>query len=455
MKSKFNALKVVAPLFVLLVLFFQGCQEDGATTVVSTNLSDPNVQPAVIFTNPPNGGQGPFNNVYNGYDGYGSYHFFVQFNKLMDGNTINYSNISIEGFSEPVTVQSSNYGSQYSDMYRFSIISTKNYNYAKFEVGHTYTVRIRSKVQDIHGYNLKSDYVFTFSPEPAFRAVSGYPVDVVQDGTITPSIQFNSKVTSAIGASIKFTPNISGTWLVSSYDSTRITFTPNTDFTLETTYTVEVQSGAADRENNSIAKPYSFSFLKKNNFKVDYIYTTTLDQRLAYRIAFNGMVDTNTVRNAFSTTPTVKGRIDFNYSNYDFYFIPDSGLVPGAQFTIALSSAVKSKSGIPLQAFSAQLYAADFQSNSFYPYQYSDVSRYSSVEIRMTYDVDTSTVKGAFSITPAVEGTLFSYKNFIHFVPSKILDANTLYTVTVTTTLKTTGGYPLKYSFSNNFRTGK
>lgn len=452
-----NALPIIryftASLFSFM-LAFQGCKENPIITTTSASLSDPTVQPAVIYTNPPNGSNGPYKNIYNGYDGSGSYHFFVQFNKLMDSYSFSSSTVSIEGFDEEVYIQRSYYYDQYSDIFRFTVYSQSS-GQAKFTIGRKYTVRIKSSVQDLHGYTLAGDFVFSFTPEPSFRAVSGYPQETVESGSVAPWIQFNSKVPSSIVSSLKITPQISGNWVYPYGDSTRLSFNPSTDFTLNTPYTIEVLSGAKDVMNNPIASPFSFTFTKKNTFKVSYIYMTQFDQRLAFRISFNGTADTTTIRNAFSISPAVAGKIEFNYSNYDFYFVPDSDLTPGTLYTISITSAVKSSQGIPMEPYSGQVYASDFQIASNFPYQYSDVSRYTSIELRTNYSVDTSTVKGAFSISPAAAGTLIAYKNYIHFVPSQILQANTQYTVSINTSLKTTSGYSLKYAHTYTFKTGK
>jgi hypothetical protein len=74
----------------------------------------------------------------------------------------------------------------------------------------------------------------------------------------------------------------------------------------------------------------------------------------------------------------------------------------------------------------------------------------------MSADVDTSTVRPAFSISPPVAGTFIMADNspFFAFRPDSVMAANTAYTVTLSTSLKSKTGVPIHAPYLLYYSTG-
>ncbi len=88
------------------VLFTAGCKDSLKTTVVSGgdgDLSNPSIQPQVVFTLPSSGSTGPFK-VFNLGDGVALPSFVIQFNKLMSTYSIQTGTIICSGFDKPVRI---------------------------------------------------------------------------------------------------------------------------------------------------------------------------------------------------------------------------------------------------------------------------------------------------------------------------------------------------------------
>jgi hypothetical protein len=69
--------------------------------------------------------------------------------------------------------------------------------------------------------------------------------------------------------------------------------------------------------------------------------------------------------------------------------------------------------------------------------------------------IDTSTIRTAFSISPAVSGVFYTYQqNAFEFSPSAALQPYTVYTVTISTALKSPTGVPLEAAYTSSFATG-
>ncbi len=457
-----------------IVLFSSGCTKEGpAGPPGDDNLSNPAVKPTVIFTLPGNGGTGPFNNLYNGNTYPRLPHFVVRFNKLMNKLLLQNTLITVQGSDRPVYVYFfSDYyykdgvrktSSNYDDILAFSIRDSVNFFREVYQIGKSYTVTLHPGLEDINGNLTESSYQFSYTPEPYFRVRSINP----RNGTsnVSPGqlvyVNFNSIIDATIFPYLHLTPAVEGRWTIDSYDSTYVTFRPaNGKLAFNQNYTVTVDPTAKDRDGNLINAAFSSSF-HVQPFRISSTSpsdgtTNVYPRTTEISIYLNGPLDTSTVRSAFSISPSPGGSLGINsYGNISYYC--PNGLNPQTTYIVSLSAAIKSTDGTPLQS----PYQFSFTTQPFRViYTYPDngqtlVPVQTSIGMNFNAGLDTGSVRGAFSISPPVSGmfTFYYYgSDSFNYYPNS-LSANTTYTVTVSTALKTRGGSYLPEPYTFSFKT--
>lgn len=439
----------VFPIVLAIVLLVcSGCEERTASEPMDS-LKDPNMQPALLTSLPKNGGTGPFNGI--GVDVHRA--FQLQFTKLMDVNSFEDGRVAITGFDRPVRIVRWYAAAQYTDVIGFSVVDDDGRE-VPYSTGHQYTVTVSKNVWDIHGYHLPNDIQITFTPEPSFRIVSVAPVGTTDSPYFYPEIRFSGPVTSAIFPSLSIAPAVAGTWSLDPYDSTRTVFKPADKFGLATTYTVHVPSTVADRAGRTLGKDSSFSFLVNGVVTVDYSYTSTVNDKFSFICYFSDVMDTVSVRNALTLSPSTAGTVRFNGSRTMFTYAFGSAIMPNQSIDIAISGAAHSETGVALTPYTTSITTPKFIAQMYVPFSSFSVSRVTSVDLTLTYDIDTASARSAFSIEPAAAGTLTLSDRHIYFSPSAPLAPQTKYTVGLSTSLKTITGAPLLTPFTASFTTG-
>jgi hypothetical protein len=157
----------------------------------------------------------------------------------------------------------------------------------------------------------------------------------------------------------------------------------------------------------------------------------------------------------------VNGTITFDYSGTSFTFTPIPKFSAGTLYTVSVSTEMKSTSGVHLAAPFQSVFMTDyFQLTSAYPSNGSTyVSRYNQISLSFNDAVDTSSVRKAVSISPAVSGTFGYYGGTgygtVTFSPTLSYAANTAYTVMVKTSLRSTSGDTMAFPYVFGFTTGQ
>lgn len=431
-------------------LLFLHCNGDD-TIVTNPSLTDPSVMPKVIYTYPADKGIGPFS-VYNRYES-SRYHFLLQFNKLIDVNSL-YGRVKIDGFdvATSIGISTSSTG-DFADIIYCRVYANGGAYHNEYRMGKTYTVTLKEGIIDLHGNEIPSTS-FSFIPEPEFRVVrTGPNGEVAPEYMVEPTLLFNSPVDASIVSSLSVAPSLQGTWHIST-DSVSAYFSVTGGLISGAEYTVSLASTAKDHAGHRIIRPTTFSFLRVSTFKVSSCYTSssysTYEQSLD--LYFTLPLDTSTVRNNIIITPSLAGR--FEISTSSVRFIPDSGFTPAASYFVSVTSSVRSVNGDALAPFEATVIGPSFQIEMTTPYWSSPISRYSTLSFRVNSLLDTASVRAAFSITPAVSGELIAQDRTIDFDPNGPLQANTTYTVKFSTAMKTSRGWSLPNSRTFYFTTG-
>jgi Bacterial Ig-like domain len=355
------------PLMLLITIF--GCKETPVTNnyyyYSTDSLSDPNIKPKVIFTNPANGAVGPFiNDDANTYPN--SPQIIIQFNKLMNVLNVNGSNSSIRltttNASYPLTLINDNYPSNSSNILTFSI----TYKYLTNTV---YTVTVDTTLFDVDGNRLSSPYVFSYTPEPQFRVYSGSPSsndypDGINPGSVGNfTVDLNSKIDTTFFSNIQIFPSIRGEWVINppwnyTTDSTRGYFIFTDTLQFDTKYTISVAAGAKDVNGLLMKAPYQFSFATQP-FEAYNTGWSSYSGNGGFAVigniyfAFNGYIDTSSVRSSISISPSLSFNLSFSigsggYQGVDVMPNVDQ-MERNTTYTVTINITARSINGVHLK----------------------------------------------------------------------------------------------------------
>ncbi len=463
---------ILLSLLSIIILFLSGCTKEGpAGPPGSDNLTNPTIDPVVLFTHPGNNSVGPFN-LFDKHHNYNLPHFAVRFNKLMNKQSFQTKLVKVQGFDKPVVVdlereyvyregfQKSS--ASYDDVLAFAVYDSNSYSTKSvFEVGKSYTVTLEAGIEDINGNTLAMPFQFSFIPEPYFRVLRIDPEN--GSANVLPGeriyIYFNSPVDAGVFPSLQIAPAIQGDWRITPYDSSVVYYQRWNDLPFDSAFTVTVGSTAKDKHGNQINKLYSSSF-SVPSFGVYIVYplngSTNVNLLSSIGAWFNGVIDTSSVRRALSITPTLPGTLQMYYDD-EFYFLSTNGFDPETHYTVTISTGMKSIDGIPIKSpYQFSFMSAPFRGEYTFPNDgQTSVPLTYNINVYFNGRIDTATIRQAFSINPPVSGMFEFYDPTSSFIFNPAADflRNTTYTVTISTTLKTRGGFNLKEPYVFRFRT--
>ncbi|MBI5471702.1 MAG: Ig-like domain-containing protein [Ignavibacteriae bacterium] len=473
----------------IVVCIFVGCSKEGPAgpqgppgqngqngqNGAPDDLSNPNVQPVVVFTLPADGATGPFDVYVPGPTT--KPHFIVRFNKFIRLSSVTSSAVTASGFGKPVRVSLYRISGPYplnptsgaSDLYdhvlAFSISDSLNNYSVIYPIGRQVSIRIDTSITDINGRHLAQPVIFTFNAEPTFRLVSMTPengsTNVRYGQRVT--LYFNSKLSSSIFSALHINPQVDGRWMFYEYsrDSSTVIFMPARPFAFGSTCAVNVNAGARDAFGNVIAGPIAGSF-SMVSFRVISAYpsdgSTNNGLNNSIRVELSGPLDTSSVRAAFTISPPITGSLYLYNSSY-FYFNPSAQLQPSATYRVTLSSSVRASDGTTFSApFSFSFTTESFSISLAPSYGTYNYPRSERLMIYSRAELDTNSVRSAVSIFPSVSYRFVmsppGYSPAVSIYPQTSWASNTTYTLTVGTGLRTKSGVNLSQPESTTFTTG-
>ena len=421
---------------------------------------DPAVAPRVVATYPPDGGIGPFNLIVQGYET--QPHFTIQLNKLVERRRFRRDWLQIDGFTSPASFEltdRSPYGSDLIAVLGVRVLTLDGHRSLYYEIGHTYTVTVDTTLRDVTGRHPELPYRFSFEPEPHFRVVSVVYPDGSPVGSMAPvALQFNSQPVASIGSSVVIEPAIPGRW-GSSPGLTSLTFSHSQPFAFGGTYTLRVEITAMDTHGNWLPEPFVTSF-QVQGFQIEDSYPSDgvggFWPSESIRVRANGIVDSATVRQAFSMQPAVEGT--FTWLSQDFRFTPSQDLLSLTPYTVTLSTGLLAWDGTPLSApYSFTFRTAAFRVWEPAPYDgMRDVPLSDSIQVAFVSHLDPTTAARSLRISPPVPGTLAvrHESRSLVFLPSEPLAPSTYYGVMVSTALRSQRGDSLLAPYTFGFTTG-
>jgi len=444
------------------ILEFNACKEVQNVTgpPERTSLTDPSAAPVILFTMPGAGAVGPFP-VYSTIQS-SLPHFVVQFSKLMDVNSMNRSNVRIEGFPQGAFVYPrSSYYRNFSDVVEFTVYDSARGYSIPYQLGDTYTVRFLSSVRDINGNGVGASSSFSFVPEPVFRIVGVYPP--TDDSPLTPTyytfptIYFNSPIDAGIFTYLQVSPSLPGTWQIN-WDSLSVALRLSSDLAFSTTYVVQVLAGAEDHGHHALAREYVAIYTTRP-FEVDHVYpergSTDFYPSDNLYLGLTGPIDTASVAGAVSIDPPVS--FHTGSAGNSMYVYPQHRWGTSTHYVVTIGTSLKAKDGTYL----ATPFTTDFTTQPFMVSWISpgdgstNVSPSTSIFVYCNDDVDATTVPSAFGISPPVSGDFGISGSSFSFIPSSPLAANTTYTVAISALLTSTSGKPIPRAMVIRFTTSQ
>jgi hypothetical protein len=222
-----------------------------------------------------------------------------------------------------------------------------------FSTNTHYTVTINGLTSDLDGYQLGTNYVWSFTTG-AFEVLNVSPPDGSDDVALYRplTVFLTSQLdTATIRSSISIWPPTPGT--LSFFERfTGFTFAPDPELIPDTPYTIRIDTSIRSLLGERIPEPEEFNF-RTDVFRV--ILTSPYHNqrnvtRFLFRIEvyFNSLIDTSAVRTSFSA-PGITGRFEFIENANYFYFYPiNSPLPSNTTFIISVSRGIYSIGGVQL-----------------------------------------------------------------------------------------------------------
>jgi hypothetical protein len=267
-------------------------------------------------------------------------------------------------------------------------------------------------------------------------------------------------ISPAIAGQLEYPPNFKTVYFIAAGD-----LAPST------TYKVTIDTSVRSTKGERIAAPYTFSFLtgpgepQPGPFGVGYTEPyggdTTVSPDGSVQIYFDSAIDTASFRQGFSITPAVAGLIGFPTPNAAV-FSPLKGFPYATTFTVTLATSVRSFNGTPLAApYTFTFATLPFEVTQTSPADGStEIATGTQIQVFTSDAVDPTTLQAAVSFNPPVQlnnsFNTYSYGgyDFFYFYASNALQTYTVYTVTISTALKSQSGAPLAQAYKFTFATG-
>jgi hypothetical protein len=234
-------------------------------------------------------------------------------------------------------------------------------------------------------------------------------------------------------------------------------------FKIGQSYTITVGKEATDVTNRKLVTDYQRVLIPEPVLRIVDTYPqpndTTVQQFSSYSVYFNSPIDSNSLINNVTISPTVTGKWKIAYYDIrNINFSPDFGFTGNTWYEITFSTGIKDtfNNHLPIP-HTLRFKSAPFKVMSTYPSNgQQNVGLLPSISCYFTTHIDTTTARNAFWIAPSVSGVIeFSpyTLDYFAFKPSQNYLPNTTYTVTILTSMRSTPGDTLATPFVFSFKT--
>jgi hypothetical protein len=330
-----------------------------------------------------------------------------------------------------------------------------------FRANTRYTVMILPALLNNHGSRLPQQYTFSFTTG-SFQVVSTTPANGAVDIPVSRyiTVYCNAELDPlAIRSAFQIDPPVDGQFHFTG-GSREFMFYPRAQLRGDTNYTVTISTRLRSLAGDSLLTPYVYTF-RTVSFKV--ASTSPSDGSIGVptsyypQVSFTDQLDYSSALKAFSITPNTNGSLYISLNGITATFIPEHRLLSATTYTMVFDTSLQSMNGVHLKApFTCSFTTADFTAKFADELNYSiNVSMDASINVSTNEKLDTTSVRAALQISPSVSGTI-NYNNDstgFYFYPTNGWAPSTVYTVTVTTALKSLNGTHLAAAISESFST--
>jgi hypothetical protein len=401
------------------------------------------------------------------------------FSEPMDQTTINNTTFALKvtstGALVPATVT-------YNPTTRLAELKPTN----KLSSLTNYTATVTTGAKDLAGNGLASAFTWTFTTldETAPTVIANTPANTATgvsattpNITVTFSEPMNPNSIGSGSFTVVRTSNgaaVAGT--VAYNAATRVaSFTPSAPLLSGTGYTVTVASTVADVAGNPLGQNFVYTFTTGDatpptitsttpaNLATGVPTSTTVTATFSEAMDATTINATNFTLKVFATNAPVAGTVTYNPATNTATFTPTAALSPSTAYVAAVSTGAKDLAGNALGANAwtfttagAPTVIATTPTNlaTNVPTSTTLTATFSEAMDQTTISATTFTLR-VTATSAAVIGTV-SYNpatNTATFTPSVPLSPTTVYTATITTGAKSSGGTALASPFSWTFST--
>ncbi len=328
-----------------------------------------------------------------------------------------------------------------------------------------YTVTIGNSLASANGSRLAQSYSFSFSTGN-FSVVPTSPSTTgAVDFPLSSPITFSSNAyldTASIRSALSISPATAGSLLFTFTGSacTGFGFRP-VAWASNTQYSATVSTALRTTSGVQAAAPVSVTFTT-TQFRL--VYTSPLNGSINVGLnpniylQFNGPIDTTGVDTVLTFSPPIHGLISAaqgaNYLSYSQY----QSLRTNTRYSMMIASSLRTVGGGTLAAPDTIVFStAPFEVITTTPQDGSvGISKSGTISLGFNTTIDTGSVRGAFSISPPVEGNFYLYSPSygFSFTPAVALSAQTKYTIQLSTAMRTQLGDTLLAPYTMSFTTG-
>ncbi|HEY3646153.1 MAG TPA: Ig-like domain-containing protein [Gammaproteobacteria bacterium] len=289
----------------------------------------------------------------------------VTFRQIMDPATINPSTLAVYDQA----------GAKVAGQVHYSGLTASFVPAGSLHPGTTYRVIVSTDVKSLAGVGMDEPYKTMFTTgtdgttESAPQVMYTTPLHgdsgVDLNGSVVAA--FNESMDTATVNTSTFTLSDADGQLVDgsvSYIGNTAMFTPDAPLLPQTLYTARISGGLTSTGGLQMGEDYSWVF-KTGSFSTGTAPTVVFTSPTAYQsavwsnaiinVAFSAVMDPMTLNSAnFQVTDQdgnpVAGSV--SYIGNAVMFTPDASLAPGVQYTVTLTSALKSSAGVGITPYS-------------------------------------------------------------------------------------------------------
>ena len=361
----------------------------------------------------------------------------------------------------------------------------------------TYTVTVLSAVTDLTGNPMGIDYEFEFTTEPATTIAATNPSNtgqfIVVDTNVTVTFPENMDETTTIAANFALEEldgqggavigTVAGAFGYND-GSNVLTFNPTALLDAETWYRATVDAAVADQTGNTIGSDYVFEFKSEpapivlntipSNNSLFVALNADVTATFSARMNLSGTItDDESIITFYDDAGTpnriTATSITYDAGNQQLNFVPSALLEAGTTYTVTIFSGITNENGNPMVSDSVFSFTAEppptisttVPSNNalFVDVDTNIIVSFSelvNLSATVTDDESVITVYDDAGTPNRVMATGITYNVGTYqltFDPTGVLDPNTVYTVTVISTVADYSGNELGADYVFSFTT--